>query len=301
MSHRATNWAIEQRGLKPVTKIILWHLADCHNPDKGGSFPTIDFLADRCEVSRASVMRHLDELEERGLIRRKKRVNEQTKRQEASRYFLAFEPGFEPLDVVSRVANCDPETAPSRVAETGEAESQSSDTQTCKGTYIPPKPPLAETSAEGVDSGEKPVENPPPPLPPELGTLIARWPASRLGNPDKARRAWEGLTAGDRNAALLQAEKTAKTLAGLRLPVPKLSGYLAERAWLEFADAPPVEDGHYRITPGRPEWEPWLRWIGRTFSPARIESTRKLGFFLPATRWPPGHAKATPPATERRH
>ncbi len=24
MSHAATNWAIQQRGLKPVTKIVLW-------------------------------------------------------------------------------------------------------------------------------------------------------------------------------------------------------------------------------------------------------------------------------------
>ena len=28
MSHQGTNWAILQRGLKPTTKIVLWHLCD---------------------------------------------------------------------------------------------------------------------------------------------------------------------------------------------------------------------------------------------------------------------------------
>jgi hypothetical protein len=31
MSHEATNWAIKQRGLKPTTKIVLWHLCDRFN------------------------------------------------------------------------------------------------------------------------------------------------------------------------------------------------------------------------------------------------------------------------------
>ena len=39
MSHKATVWAIQQRGLKPATKIVLWFLCDRHNPDFG-CFPT---------------------------------------------------------------------------------------------------------------------------------------------------------------------------------------------------------------------------------------------------------------------
>ena len=35
MSHKATVWAIQQRGLKPATKIVLWFLCDRHNPDFG--------------------------------------------------------------------------------------------------------------------------------------------------------------------------------------------------------------------------------------------------------------------------
>lgn len=93
MSHAATNWAILQRGLAPATKLVLWYLADRHNPDFG-CFPHQAQLAHDCEMSRASVNRHLDELEARGLIRRERRLDPQTKRQRATRYFLAFEPGF---------------------------------------------------------------------------------------------------------------------------------------------------------------------------------------------------------------
>jgi hypothetical protein len=93
MSHAATHWAIQQRGLAPATKLVLWFLADRHNPDFG-CYPSQEQLAEDCEMSRASVNRHLHELEERGLIRRERRVDPQTRRQMPTRYFLAFEPGF---------------------------------------------------------------------------------------------------------------------------------------------------------------------------------------------------------------
>ncbi|UXU75533.1 MULTISPECIES: helix-turn-helix domain-containing protein [unclassified Paracoccus (in: a-proteobacteria)] len=93
MSHHATNWAIQQRGLAPATKLVLWYLADRHNPDFG-CFPSQEQLAADCEMSRRSVNRHLNELEQRGLIRREERIDPRTKRQRPTRYVLAFEPEF---------------------------------------------------------------------------------------------------------------------------------------------------------------------------------------------------------------
>ena len=55
MSHRATNWAIQQRGLAPATKLVLWHLCDRHNPDYG-RFPSQDQLAADAEISRAELI-----------------------------------------------------------------------------------------------------------------------------------------------------------------------------------------------------------------------------------------------------
>ncbi|TGN67867.1 helix-turn-helix domain-containing protein [Paracoccus liaowanqingii] len=93
MSHKATLWAIEQRGLKPTTKIILWHLCDRFNPDYG-CFPSQKRLALDCEISRSTLNEHLDKLEAFGLLRRVPRIDPATKRQMATRYILGFEEGF---------------------------------------------------------------------------------------------------------------------------------------------------------------------------------------------------------------
>ena len=93
MSHKATNWAIEQRGLKPAVKLLLWHLCDRHHPDNG-CFPSQETLADDCEMARSSINRHLDELERLGLLRRERRVDPQKRRQKSTRYIFAFEDDF---------------------------------------------------------------------------------------------------------------------------------------------------------------------------------------------------------------
>lgn len=95
MSHEATNWAIKQRGLKPTTKIVLWHLCDRFNPDYG-CFPSQERLAHDCEISRSTLNEHLGQLEAAGLLRRVPRLHPVTKRQMPTRYILGFEPGFTP-------------------------------------------------------------------------------------------------------------------------------------------------------------------------------------------------------------
>jgi hypothetical protein len=99
MSHDATNWAIKQRGLKPTTKIVLWHLCDRFNPDYG-CFPSQVRLAHDCEISRSTLNDHIGQLEAGGLLRRVPRIDPVTKRQLPTRYILGFEPGFTPVDVV---------------------------------------------------------------------------------------------------------------------------------------------------------------------------------------------------------
>lgn len=99
MSHHATSWAITAgngRGLSAAAKLVLWHLADRHNPD-GGCFPSQARLAVDCEVSKSQLNVHLDALERAGLIRRVRQIDEKTRRQKPTRYVFAFEPGFEPL------------------------------------------------------------------------------------------------------------------------------------------------------------------------------------------------------------
>ena len=110
MSHKATNLAIQQRGLSPVTKLVLWHLCDRHNPDYG-CFPSQDQLAADVEICRASLNVHREKLQATGLIRRERRVDEATHRQKSTRYILGFEDDFhaEPCPDLakSRVHNLD--------------------------------------------------------------------------------------------------------------------------------------------------------------------------------------------------
>lgn len=91
VSHDATNWAIKQRGLKPATKIVLWHLADCHNGHTGQCNPRQDTLAEMCEMSRSTLNVHLGRLEDLGLIKRIVSIDKSTKRQRATHYVLAMD------------------------------------------------------------------------------------------------------------------------------------------------------------------------------------------------------------------
>jgi len=93
MSHAATNWAIQQRGLKPATKIVLWFLCDRHNPDFG-CFPTQARLAEDAEMSISALNEHLATLEDLGLIHRIRTHNPRTHRRQPTRYILGFEAGF---------------------------------------------------------------------------------------------------------------------------------------------------------------------------------------------------------------
>lgn len=92
MSHEATSWAIKQRGLKPAAKIVLFYLADRHNPDFG-CFPSHKTLAEDAEMSERSVRDQLAVLEAHGLIQR---VTVHSGGQfKSTRYVLAFEPDFQ--------------------------------------------------------------------------------------------------------------------------------------------------------------------------------------------------------------
>jgi hypothetical protein len=93
MSHKATVWAIQQRGLKPATKIVLWFLCDRHNPDFG-CFPTQARLADDAEMSISALNEHLAKLEVLRLIHRVRTNDPRTHKRQATRYILGFEEGF---------------------------------------------------------------------------------------------------------------------------------------------------------------------------------------------------------------
>lgn len=91
MSHKAVNWALEQVELKPGPWIVLIKLADRHNKDTLRCDPNQALLASDCNMSRATLNRHLDDLEAAGLLRRVPRLNPQTKKQLSTFYILGLD------------------------------------------------------------------------------------------------------------------------------------------------------------------------------------------------------------------
>lgn len=277
MSHKATNWAIQQRGLKALTKIVLWHLSDCHNPT-AGCFPTQAYLAKEAECSRATINRQLYDLEARGLITREKRVDKATGKQVSTRYLLAFEEDFEPLDVVARVSNCDTEN---RVSETGQTVSQSCETQTFKLTGKTPLSPSRRNT--------------------DFYQIWEAWPESRRGKQQSALDVWHKLFAPQQQIAL-ETLKTALWFFNTQRPkrsLPRLSAYLTAKGFEVFHKCPELKfDARFEITPEREEWAPWMEAMRVEHGADADDYFRKMGFILTVTRWPEP-AKKTPPEPEK--
>ena len=101
MSHYMTALAMKQKGLKPATKIVLYWLADHHNGETGLCCPSVNTLAAECEMDRSSIIRHLNTLEQLGLIQRSTR-NRDNGSQRSNEFALMLENATPP------VANCDP-------------------------------------------------------------------------------------------------------------------------------------------------------------------------------------------------
>jgi hypothetical protein len=73
MSHYMTALAMQQKGLKPATKIVLYWIADHHNSETGACFPSLAKLADECEMDRSTIIRHVDSLCTMGFIEKVER------------------------------------------------------------------------------------------------------------------------------------------------------------------------------------------------------------------------------------
>ena len=158
MSHSATNWAIKQRGLKPAAKIVLWHLADCHNEHTGQCNPRQSTLAEFCEMGKSTLNRHLADLEERGLIRRHATIDPVTKRQKATHYTLALDGPFQPEEEVENTGSQNG-TRPQDVAEPGPKTGHGAESQFCADpspSFAPTRVPFWDSMNPGKEPGKEP-------------------------------------------------------------------------------------------------------------------------------------------------
>lgn len=65
--------AMQSRVGNPLRKLVLLKLADNAN-DQGECWPSYQYIADQCEMSKRSVMAHIDALIESGFLRKELRI-----------------------------------------------------------------------------------------------------------------------------------------------------------------------------------------------------------------------------------
>ena len=273
MSHAATNWAITQRGLKPASKMVLWHLCDRHNPDLG-CFPSQDKLAYDCEMSRSALNEHLKLLEQAGLIRREQQINKHTRQQENTRYRFPFEADF---IAAPHVVAPSPESGHGAVSgksqipcpENGQSRVRNRDTN-------PVREPVIEPPG-GADAREMR----------DFNILWDSWPEqSRPDNREVAAKLFCKLEP-DVRAKVLGAAKVYRKAMVYRGKPARMILFLRERLWVEFDGAPPIDsDGDFYITPDRPEWGEWLGSIRRQYGEASVQSAARHKFMKRKMRWP---------------
>lgn len=126
-------------------KMVLLKLADQANDD-GICWPSYQTIADACEVSRRTVIRHIKSLEQEGYLEIHKSYDKANKKNYSNKYRLTLEGG----DKKSLVTN---------KALSGDTKSPPSDNVSSSGDTVSPKPiikPINETTNEaGEKNGSK--------------------------------------------------------------------------------------------------------------------------------------------------
>jgi hypothetical protein len=248
MSHSATNWAIKQRGFRPATKFVLWHLCDRYHPDHG-CFPDQETLADDCEMSRSALNEHLQILEDAGLIARERRIDSRSKKRISTRYHFAFEEGFpRPDSGHGAMSGNDVEPCP----EMAESHVRNPDSNPVKNKPVNNKPPLPPCQQGGIEISK--IEKAPGP---DFETCLAGWPSPETQDLNQARKKWADLGAVDRRKAvetMPQWLEVWRRDRGKRRVYP-LWKYLMNRPW-KLVHAP-VQDGPKAVKLYGPEWMLW--------------------------------------------
>jgi hypothetical protein len=285
MSHHATNWAIRQRGVKPATKLVLWHLCDRHNPDQG-CFPSQDKLADDCEMSRSSLNEHLKALEEKGLIRRDQRINEATKRQQSTSYVFAFEDGFVCASKDESTPHVDfpcPESGHGAVSRNqGEPcpENDQSRVQNPDTNLV--REPVREPSGARDRAGRA-----------DFTKLWEEWPEAHLpDNREAAETVFRKMIESEQIAAIQHSAEYHR-IQMLRSKPTRMFPYLKNRLFLDLIDAPATDkDGEFIITPDREEWSEWLGEMRRRHGEAIVQGIVRQKKIIVKTRWPERQTQA---------
>jgi hypothetical protein len=246
MSHRAMNWALERRDLKPAPWRVLVMLADRHNKDTLRVDPEQALLAHDCNMSRSTVNRHLQDLESAGLLVRVPRVNPKTKKQIPTFYILA--PDFAQPPVIE-FAVSDYETRIQDVQRWNIAGGRVPNSDTVAVSQKTPNPCPKNGDSRVSKSGTNLVREPlKEPCAPEVGPLTSefidgvfkRFAAvyPRSGNRGMAEEAMRtALESGADAESIIAGAKAYATdqKGNAKQYIAYPDNWLARSRWVEFA------------------------------------------------------------------
>jgi len=140
MSVKASNWAWDQEGLSSGALLVLLALADHANDEGENAYPSSKSLARKCHLTPSTVWRHLQEIENRGLMIRSARFRDTDNRQTSNLYQLQLHGRNEVSH--NHIGG---------VAETAQGVSQDNTAPIAETTYQEPSlEPLQETSDERI-------------------------------------------------------------------------------------------------------------------------------------------------------
>ena len=93
--------AMQSKVGNPLRKLVLLKLADNAN-DQGECWPSYQYIADQCEMSKRSVMAHIDALIEAGFLRKELRIGGE-KGNKSNLYTLRMPSAGDSLGVVKQI------------------------------------------------------------------------------------------------------------------------------------------------------------------------------------------------------
>jgi len=93
--------AMQSKVGNPLRKLVLLKLADNAN-DQGECWPSYQYIADQCEMSKRSVMAHIDALIESGFLRKELRIGGE-KGNKSNLYTLRIPSAGDSLGVVQQI------------------------------------------------------------------------------------------------------------------------------------------------------------------------------------------------------
>lgn len=170
--------AMKIRVGNPLRKLVLLKLAD-NASDKGECWPSLQHIADQCEISRRSVINHIDALCELGLL--KKELRPGVKGNSSNLYYLTLDGAGDSL----------PSAARSPYGAGDSLGGGAGDSPRISHSFESVNEPVSEPKTIGASGDEPPAKKNKNAYPEEFEKAWKAYPAREGSNPkNSAYSAW---------------------------------------------------------------------------------------------------------------